>query len=60
MKGGFKNALPWIILLTLVLISVGVSMVVIEGLEMKKEEKEEDEEEKEKNERMKSMINLVE
>ena len=41
MKGGFKNALPWMVLLTLVLISAGVSLVVVEG--MTEEEKAEEE-----------------
>jgi len=39
MKGGFQNALPWTILLVLVLISAGVSIVVTEGMEDEKEEK---------------------
>jgi len=40
MKGDFRNALPWTILLTLVLISAGVSIAVTEGMENEKKEKE--------------------
>jgi hypothetical protein len=39
MKGDFRNALPWVILLTLVLISAGVSIAVTEGLENEKDAK---------------------
>lgn len=56
MKGGFKNALPWMVLLVIVLLSVGVSMVVVEGLVVEKDNKLEKEGEKE---RMKRLINLV-
>ena len=44
MKGNFKNALPWMILLSLVLISAGVSISVMEGME----NEEDDEDEKKK------------
>jgi hypothetical protein len=51
MKRGFKNALPWIVLLTLVLISAGVSLSIVEGydnLESNENAKTEKEKEKEK------------
>ncbi len=58
MKGGFKNALPWIVLLTIVIFSVGVGMVVVEGLAMEKEKKKEDPLKDEKD-KMARLINLV-
>ena len=41
MKGGFKNALPWMVLLSLILISAGVSLAVVEGMTAEEKSKEE-------------------
>jgi len=39
MKGGFKNALPWTVLITIIVLSLGFSMVMVEG--MKTQDKKE-------------------